>query len=247
MAALGSLSSLFEKPLPENPTLFDSLSSWNQIKPKKPVENSSFTEIFGELHFREKPAPPTNPPSDEEKKSGRNGYSCEPKSNGVFSAKNSETLQLCTEGLGSESSDDVDDLMKEGGDDRTALEKDKETERRMHGRYSRGLSEVRSRSGGGFPPPISSIGKSGKPWISFRSYREDGRFVLREIRIPTHEFLQASREDGRLKLHMLHPEEPISEGEEEQQQEEEEEEEEQDDGGGREEEKEVADEEGQGN
>ncbi|KAG1331037.1 protein FANTASTIC FOUR 1 [Cocos nucifera] len=237
MATLSSLSSLFEKPLPENPTLFDSLSSWNQIKPKKPVENSSFTEIFGELHFQENPAPPTNPPSDQEK-SGSNGYRSEPKSNGVFSAKNSETLQLCTEGLGSESSDDVDDLMKEGGDDCSNLEKEKDAERRMHGGYSKGLSEVRSRSGGGFPPPISSIGKSGKPWISFRSYREDGRFVLREIRIPTYEFLQASREDGRLKLHMLQPEEPISEGEEEER---DDEEEEQDDGGGGED-KEVADE-----
>ncbi|XP_038987007.1 uncharacterized protein LOC120112217 [Phoenix dactylifera] len=173
MATLGSLSSLFEKPLPDNLTLFDSLSSWNQIKPKKPADNSSFTEIFGELHFQEKPAPPENPPSDHEK-SGRNGYGCQPKSNGVFSAKNSESLQLCTEGLGSESSDDVDDLMKEGGDDCGDLEKEEDTERRAQGGYSRSLSEVRSRSGGGFPPPISSIGKSGKPWISFKSYREDG-------------------------------------------------------------------------
>lgn len=214
MATLDSLSSLFEKPMPENPTLFDSL--WSQMKHTKPVEDSStFTEIFGELHFQEKPSPPLSdekngrsvfhfqekpspPPSDE-----KNGRS-------VFPAKTSESLLLCTEGLGSESSDDVDDLMEGGGDDWRKLDKGRDAERR-------GYSEVRSRrSGGGFPPPISSIGRSGKPWIFFESSREDGRFVLREIRIPTHEFLQASREDGRLKLHIVHPDEAISEGEEEQ-------------------------------
>ncbi|KAG1369704.1 protein FANTASTIC FOUR 3 [Cocos nucifera] len=226
MATLGSLSSLFEKPMPENPTLFDSLSSWNQTKPKKPGENSSFTEIFGELHFQEKPAPTF------EKKNGRNGSKCDPKSNGGFLVKNSESRQLCTEGLGSESSDDVDDLVKEGGGDWSDLGKEKGTERQsqhdgVNGGYSRSLSQVRSRSGGGFPPPITSIGKSGKPWISFKSYREDGRFVLREIRIPTYEFLKASREDGRLKLHIVHPEEAISEGEEEEEEEEQEQEEEQ--------------------
>ncbi|XP_017698211.1 protein FANTASTIC FOUR 1-like [Phoenix dactylifera] len=237
MATLGSLSSLFENPMPENPTLFDPLSSWNQTKPKKPGENSSFTEIFGELHFQEKPAPTS------EEKNGRNGSTCDPKSNGGFLVKNTESLQLCTEGLGSESSGDVDDLMKEGGDDWSDLGKEKDTERQsphdgVDGGYSRSLSQVRSRGGGGFPPPISSIGKSGKPWISFKSYREDGRFVLREIRTPTHDFLQASREDGRLKLHIVHPEEAISEGEEGEREEEAEEVEEEEE----EEEKKIADE-----
>jgi len=52
MAACGSLQHIFENPLPENPTtLLESLSSWNQIKPEKPIEQPSFTEIFGELHF----------------------------------------------------------------------------------------------------------------------------------------------------------------------------------------------------
>ena len=65
-----------------------------------------------------------------------------------------------------------------------------------------------------FPPPISSIGKSGKPWVCLKSYREDGRFVLREMRIPSQELLHASREDGRLKLHFVHPDEDITEGKE---------------------------------
>lgn len=78
MAADGGLRRLFEKPLPENPTLLEALSAWNRVHPKKPVDPASFTEIFGELHFQEKqqldhiaragvlplpPRPPTPPPA----------------------------------------------------------------------------------------------------------------------------------------------------------------------------------------
>ncbi|KAK4785596.1 hypothetical protein SAY86_002285 [Trapa natans] len=59
--------------------------------------------------------------------------------------------------------------------------------------------------GARYPPPIPSISMSGKPWVCFKSYRHDGRFVLKEIRIPTKELLQASREDGRLRLHFIQP------------------------------------------
>ncbi|CAD6258254.1 unnamed protein product [Miscanthus lutarioriparius] len=51
-----------------------------------------------------------------------------------------------------------------------------------------------------FPPPIRSIGRGGKPYVCFRSLREDGRFVLREVVIPGKELLQATREGGRLRL-----------------------------------------------
>ncbi|CAN6344448.1 unnamed protein product [Urochloa humidicola] len=50
------LRPLFEKPLPENPTLLEALSSCHRnVRPNKPVDQASFTEIFGELHFQEKP------------------------------------------------------------------------------------------------------------------------------------------------------------------------------------------------
>ncbi|KAG9128955.1 hypothetical protein Leryth_014723 [Lithospermum erythrorhizon] len=55
-----------------------------------------------------------------------------------------------------------------------------------------------------FPPPISCIGGNGRPFVSFKSYRENGRFILEEVRIPQQEFLRASRENGRLKLHLVH-------------------------------------------
>uniref|UniRef100_A0A0D3HIC9 FAF domain-containing protein n=1 Tax=Oryza barthii TaxID=65489 RepID=A0A0D3HIC9_9ORYZ len=70
----GALKRLFEKPLPENPTLLEALSAWNHTHRKKLVDPASFTEIFGELHFQEKPVdvaaaaaarflPPPPPPS----------------------------------------------------------------------------------------------------------------------------------------------------------------------------------------
>ncbi|KAL6905614.1 hypothetical protein ACP4OV_003215 [Aristida adscensionis] len=52
MAADGGLRRLFEKPLPENPTLLEALSAWSH--PRKPIDPSSITEIFGELHFHER-------------------------------------------------------------------------------------------------------------------------------------------------------------------------------------------------
>ncbi|KAM0900842.1 hypothetical protein ACQ4PT_020369 [Festuca glaucescens] len=63
----------------------------------------------------------------------------------------------------------------------------------------------RTRSGRVFPPPISVIGKGGRPWLTLRAHREDGRLVLREMRLPSQELLQPCREDGRFKL-FRHPE-----------------------------------------
>ncbi|KAF0891891.1 hypothetical protein E2562_011285 [Oryza meyeriana var. granulata] len=62
----------------------------------------------------------------------------------------------------------------------------------------------RTRSGRAFPPPISVIGKGGRPWLSLRAHREAGRLVLREMRLPSQELLQPCKEDGRFKL-LIHP------------------------------------------
>merc|ERR1712070_1114310 len=93
--------------------------------------------------------------------------------------KSAESLMMCTEGLGSESSDDVDDMMKESDDD--WVDQKGKKDKVENGRNWRGYYDVRAKRGEGFPPPISSIGRSGKPWVCFKSYREGGRFVLREI------------------------------------------------------------------
>ncbi|KAK4763195.1 hypothetical protein SAY86_008963 [Trapa natans] len=144
-----------------------------------------------------------------------------------FSSMNSESLQLCTEGLGFESCDELEDP-------RIATDEScREERRRRYGSYSSSSSTSsspgrlcrefrRSRSlDASYPPPIPSISMSGKPWVCFKSYRHDGRFVLKEIRIPTKELLQASREDGRLRLHFIHPKEEVLEEENEDEEEEE--------------------------
>ncbi|KAL7595779.1 hypothetical protein Lser_V15G28782 [Lactuca serriola] len=58
-------------------------------------------------------------------------------------------------------------------------------------------------TGAELPPPISSIGRSGKPWVWLEAFRQDGRFILKEVVIPGQEFLYACREDGRLKLKVV--------------------------------------------
>ncbi|TVU01756.1 hypothetical protein EJB05_52750, partial [Eragrostis curvula] len=60
--------------------------------------------------------------------------------------------------------------------------------------------DVVTRSGRAFPPPISVIGRSGRPWLQLRAQREGGRLVLREMRLPSQELLQPCKEDGRFKL-----------------------------------------------
>lgn len=195
MATCGSLHHILDTLLPENPTLIESLS-WNQIKPVKPADQTlSFTEIFGEPSIQ----PYVCTSSSSEKTNNSNSH----KSSDSFSSLSSESLHLCTEGLGFESSDDVEDL-KDGTNESWERFKEKEGVKRY---VSSRVNE--------YPPPISSIGRSGKPWVCFKSYRSEGRFVLEEIRIPTHEFLHACREDGRLKLNFVHPDDELSEEEEE--------------------------------
>ncbi|KAL3518557.1 hypothetical protein ACH5RR_021146 [Cinchona calisaya] len=254
-AACGSLQHIFDNPLPESPTLFESLSPWKHIKNMKPIEDSSFTEIFGELHFKENKvvvvdesssissssspdlvirADQSSPCSSfsssfssslladlgqqndiERPLDNKNERSYFPTSghkkpyqhSDSFSSMNSESLSLCTEGLGFESSDDVEDLGKE-----TSFDINHQP---VEERFCFCKNSKRSRtSKGSFPPPISCISRTGKPWVCFKSYRQDGRFILQEIRFPTQEFLHACREDGRLRLQLIQSDDEILEGDE---------------------------------
>lgn len=192
MATCGGLRQFFEKSMPENSSFLESLSAWNHITNIKPLETSigSMTELmpssYGENNGKK---PALDPPP---------GL---PKHKHQFST---DSLQLCTEGLGSESFDGVQDSMKGSNDDDWSGSW-------MMDRQSRCYLEVKARSNGKrFLPPISTLGKSGKPWMYFKSYRNDGRFVLREMRIPTQELFHASREDGRLKLQLVHQEDEVA-------------------------------------
>ncbi|KAJ4724854.1 Protein FANTASTIC FOUR like [Melia azedarach] len=286
MAACESLQQIFENRLPENrTTLFDSLSSWNQTKP---VDQSTFIEMFGELQCNENSQSSSSSSSstasfpmstslslsssftslldlnlqssegldinkDNKRSQSPDSFAgipkilypgshtksdsfssnsetsvhsfkytgCHKKSDS-FSSMNSESLQLCTEGLGSESFDAVEDLQNEVNEDwqnqreKVSVTKHSQTEN-LCGEFRKART-----SSGGFPPPISCIGQSGKPWVCFKSYRHGGRFVLKEIRMPGQEFLHACREDGRLKLQFIQPNEDILELQEEEEEEEEE-------------------------
>lgn len=218
MAACGGLEHIFEKPLPETPTFLESLSPWKHIKPN--IDDSSITEIFGELHFKENnhvhssPSTSSNSnPTDaeEERERGRaSGYKAcsERKQYRHSESFSSESLSLCTEGLGFESFEDVehdvcDKEWRDGDGDG-----ERNVARNSHSDQNH-RSEASRRSRRALPPPISCIGRCGTPGVCFRSFKEDGRFILREIRIPTQEFLHACRQDGRLKLQFVHNDDEI--------------------------------------
>uniref|UniRef100_A0ACD6A3U0 Uncharacterized protein n=1 Tax=Avena sativa TaxID=4498 RepID=A0ACD6A3U0_AVESA len=235
----GALRRLFEKPLPENPSLLEVLAACsNHIHHKKPllppVDPSSFTEIFGELHFHEKPEarfvlPPPPPPhpaaaavpargattvswldaadrqaAEKSKDDSSLDALLRPPKPASFSLKksasfclkkSSASLLLCTEGLGSESTVDSDDMVKgDGGDAALSPGKEKATF------ADAGQGLLKEMEPPSFPPPIRSIGRGGKPCVCFRTSREDGRFVLTQVVIPGKELLHASREGGRLRL-----------------------------------------------
>ncbi|XVF05155.1 hypothetical protein REPUB_Repub05bG0147400 [Reevesia pubescens] len=211
MAACGSLQHIFEKPLPENSTLLKSLYSASSF----PISPFSSTSLIGlnpqnsNDAFHENDENNTSSSTPEFFSSTSN---CHKKSESF--SLNSESLQLCTEGLGFESSDEVEDMKNEMNEGLEISKEKKASSTNKENWYGE-LKRSRAPSVGAFPPPISCIGQSGKPWVCFKSYRQDGRFVLKEVRIPTQEFLHACREDGRLKLHFVHPNEEIFEEAEE--------------------------------
>ncbi|KAH0666988.1 hypothetical protein KY285_028194 [Solanum tuberosum] len=239
MVTCGGLKHFFDKPFPENSTILDSTSSWNQIKSTKPNKDSSFTEIFDELHsvssFSSNNLPPLSTTSSSSSsstcssynnssfsfeaihQSGVEGKNRDPiyppssqkkhyKHSDSFSSRNSDCLSICTESLGFESCDDVEDIMNalSIGNDQEH-EEIRSTNIHNQGIISHEYTKIRSRTNKGalLPPPISCIGRNGKPCVCFESFRENGRFILKEVKIPEWEFLHACREDGRLKLHIV--------------------------------------------
>ncbi|GMH11129.1 hypothetical protein Nepgr_012970 [Nepenthes gracilis] len=224
MAACGRLQQIFEDSFPEkNPPSIDPLSCRKHNKPVKHI-GRCFTEIFGELHFPEtepQPSSPPSPPSWSNEKKNETLFSSKPadgcvgrrRNSDKFSSMNSDSLHLCTEGLGFESLDDVEDLKKDVNNGTSNCES-KIVEKVCVGNHSAtagnylspGQYKTAKSCGRAFPPPLSFIGRSGKPGACFKSYRKDGRFVLQEVRNSSQEYLRACREDGRLRLCFVQPE-----------------------------------------
>jgi hypothetical protein len=120
------------------------------------------------------------------------------KKSASFCLKSSASLLLCTEGLGSESTVDSDDMVK-GDDGDAALIPGKESMPEDAGPGLQ-LGGSKDKEPPSFPPAIRSIGRGGKPCVCFRTFHTDGRFVLTQVVIPGKEILHASREGGRLRL-----------------------------------------------
>uniref|UniRef100_A0A7N0U7I4 FAF domain-containing protein n=1 Tax=Kalanchoe fedtschenkoi TaxID=63787 RepID=A0A7N0U7I4_KALFE len=218
MATYGSLEHIFGKPMPENPTLIESLSR-NNNKPFDRIHPSaSFTEIFGELHFYE-PACLLDPPSSsatnlKSRKHEVNQAPADLMSSETIHVKSRrkkstssmslESLQLCTESLGFESFD-VDDVKNELSGWQNSTQTGIVKQSRLETAAKQETMRFRT-SRGTFPPPLTSMGnQAGTHWVRFKSCRQDGRFILIEERIPRPEILHACREVGRLRLHFVHP------------------------------------------
>ncbi|KAL6575747.1 hypothetical protein OROHE_000728 [Orobanche hederae] len=170
-----SLDSLF----PCSPVFSNSMSSDAGANPKR--DENGIPGIHGDINVR-----------------FTSNYYCpyghrkQSEHNDSLSSLNSDGLPTCRERLGFESFGDVKDLLKNEVSNN-------------NGQENHWGKSKRSRTCciGIFPPPISCIGKSGKPFVSFKSFRQDGRFILKEIMIPTHKLLHACRENGRLKLRIM--------------------------------------------
>lgn len=120
-------------------------------------------------------------------------------------------LMSCTESLGFESSDErtVDDQIEDlGYRDELALLSRKSncsnnntasTNSRCWQRSNLGEKKEKKE----FPPPLSSLSQDGKPNFFMRAVRKDGRLELTEVKIDRPKTFRASRQDGRLRLHLI--------------------------------------------
>jgi hypothetical protein len=122
-------------------------------------------------------------------------------------------LMCCTESLGFESSDE-----RRFDDDNELCSRVISTINKVKWREFGEKKKAKK-----FPPPLSSLNHNGRPNFFLKPVRKDGRLELTEVRIDRHEILRASRQDGRLRLHLVEDEEfPVVEEEYEPEQEQEE-------------------------
>ncbi|CAN0830548.1 Protein FANTASTIC FOUR 3 [Linum grandiflorum] len=114
------------------------------------------------------------------------------------SSLSKQSLEMCTESLGSETGTDehctidVDEMMMISAAPSVGNWSERVEERRRTRRSSRNVV---------LPPPLSSIGRSGG--VQMRSRREDGRLVLTAVSVCSGGAnFQAERSDGRLRLRL---------------------------------------------
>lgn len=113
------------------------------------------------------------------------------------SSLSSDSLQLCTEGLGCESCDCLTDSASDESssvslDDYSSEDEDVECEEKIF------PAALPPRS---FPPPLPSLCASSASYM--RSVKKDGRFVLQSVKMPMQNYLHSFREGGRLKMQLV--------------------------------------------
>lgn len=114
------------------------------------------------------------------------------RSSSVLSKK---SLEMCTEGLGSETGSDISE-----SSDELSLNMAKSYP--IPPTKSRELGRKLSQGGENFPPPLTSI--SGSDGVRVRPLREGGRLVIEAVTVTScNGYFQAERGDGRLRLCLL--------------------------------------------
>ncbi|CAN4112773.1 unnamed protein product [Withania somnifera] len=136
-----------------------------------------------------------------------------------------KSLQLCTESLGSETGSDIIDTSifsfsssysriekstspsssttSTNGDPMMTTHQLSESSSSSSSTWSRNCkvnkSSTNKKSCNKFPPPLTTI--RGLNSVQFRPHREDGRLIIKAVEAPlTHNYLQAERSNGRLRL-----------------------------------------------
>lgn len=120
---------------------------------------------------------------------------------GIGFADEAGGLMLCTEYLGFES---YDVRMSDNEvENKMTCHAEVETERVETKRRKMKENVVARERKREFPPPLSSLNGLGKRSFYFRPLRKDGRLELTQVMIDRPEIFHASREDGRLRLHLV--------------------------------------------
>lgn len=116
------------------------------------------------------------------------------------SSLSNDSLQLCTEGLGCESSDCLTDCSCSSCEFADDYLSDDEEDQEIIDTVKKGADAAPARA---FPPPLASISACNPSYM--RSFKKDGRFVLRSVKAPlqSNNFLHSYREGGRLKMQLI--------------------------------------------
>jgi len=111
-----------------------------------------------------------------------------------------DSLQLCTESLGCESSDCLTDCSCSSSEFTNDYSSEDEEDQENIDTVKKEADAAPARA---FPPPLASISACNPSYM--RSFKKDGRFVLRSMKAPlqNNNFLHSYREGGRLKMQLI--------------------------------------------